>query len=181
MLTFFLFTGCASWNKKSHVNEVKSSESELLTKSGTADIKINRSVTDFSQTTSGKLNFSIVPGNSLKEDPISSGTPRKLKIKDATGNEAEYDLKGNETVQFGSEVISKTLLKQVQDSISILQTELEVLKKDFSTYKKQQDTESKKTGLQFGAYLTLLGWGVFGIVMIALLVYFGKLTFYKKK
>ncbi|MDV3880711.1 hypothetical protein BAS06_09510 [Elizabethkingia miricola] len=172
---------CATWNKKSQLNEIKSSESEVLTKSGTADIKINRSITDFSQSVSGKMNLSIVPGNSQIQDSTIPKAPRKVKVKDAAGNEAEYDIQGNETINFGSETISKTLLKQVQDSISILQNNFENLQKDFDIYKKQKESESKKTGLQFGAYITLLGWGAVGIVVIALLVYFGKLTFYKKK
>jgi len=181
LLIGLLFTGCASWNKKSQINEVKNSESEISTKSGISDVKVNRSITDFSQTISGKMNFSIIPGNSPKHDENSPKTPRKVKIKDAAGNEAEYDIQGNEIIKFGSETVSKNLLKQFQDSISILQNNLEILQKDLSSYKKQKETESKKTGLQFGAYLTLLGWGVVGIVVIALLVYFRKLTFYKKQ
>ncbi|OBS12528.1 hypothetical protein ATE49_04710 [Elizabethkingia miricola] len=178
--TGFLLFSCAAWNKKKQISEVRSSEKEVLTKSGTADVKVNRSITDFSQTVSGKMNLSIVPGNSQIQDSTIPKAPRKVKIKDAAGNEAEYDIQGNEAINFGSETISKTLLMQVQDSISILQNNFENLQKNFDIYKKQKESESKKTGLQFGAYLTLLGLGAVGIVVIALLVYFGKLTFYKK-
>lgn len=179
LISSYLIISCATWNKKSQVNEEKSTGSEVSTKSGTADTKIKRTVTDFSQTTSGKMNLSIIPGSSKLQNPDIPKTQRKLKVKDTAGNEAEYDLNGNETVQFGSENISKTLLNQVQDSISILQNNLEILQKDFASYKKQKETESKKIGLQFGGYLTLLGLGVSVIVALGLLFYFGKFKFFK--
>ncbi|MCT4085436.1 hypothetical protein HZP35_17600 [Elizabethkingia anophelis] len=179
LISSFLFIGCATWNKKSQVNEEKNSGSEISTKSGTADTKIKRTITDFSQTTSGKMNLSILPGNSESQDPDTPKTQRKLKVKDTAGNEAEYDLNGNETVQFGSETVSKTLLNQVQDSISVLQNNFEKLQKDFSEYKKQKNTESKKTGIQLGGYLTLLGLGVCIIVVLGLLFYFGKFKIFK--
>ncbi|MDV3668225.1 hypothetical protein CMU39_09330 [Elizabethkingia anophelis] len=180
LISSFLFIGCATWTKTSQVNEEKNSGSEISTNFGTADAKIKRTITDFSQTTSGKMNLSILPGNSeFLQDPDTPKTQRKLKVKDTAGNEAEYDLNGNETVQFGSEIISKTLLNQIQDSISILQNNLEILQKDFASYKKQKETESKKTGLQFGGYLTLLGLGVSVIVVLGLLFYFGKFKLFK--
>ncbi|UKY87452.1 hypothetical protein [Elizabethkingia anophelis] len=178
MLLSVTVFSCAAWNKKSKLNEEKNSGSEELTKIGTADTKIKRTVTDFSESTSGKMKFLIIPGNS-NQNSVTPKEPRKVKVKDAAGNEAEYDLRGDEIIKFGSENTSDTRLSKMQDSISLIQNNFEHLQKEFSDYKKQKETESKKIGLQTGVYITFVIWGIAAICIIGLLVYLGKTDFVK--
>lgn len=183
LINSFLFIGCATWNKKNQVNEEKKTESTISNSTGISDVKINRSISDFSQTLNGKMNFSILPGAASPENKDSdkcNQPTRTVKVKDALGNEAEVHVNQNDKINFGSEINSETKVKTLQESISALEQKYNSLQHEFSNYKKSQETESEKKGLQFGAYLTIFGWGVVIIVLIVLLIYFGKITLFKK-
>ena len=156
LIISILFIGCTTRKSNVYKNEDKSSRSENIQRSRSSDIKSGRYQADYSKTVSGKMNLSITPGSLTKQDSVSTKKPRKLKVKDAAGNTAVYDLRGNETVNFGTEHKEKTDLKILQDSMKIFQNNFEELKKDFSNYKKENSKETERSGMPFGNVLIIV-------------------------
>ncbi|NAW51810.1 hypothetical protein GNY06_10655 [Elizabethkingia argentiflava] len=168
ILILSLFIGCGSRHKTSALNIEKKSEDVDLKSDGLSSANINRKAWDINQNTQGKLSFQVLPAPRNSVSPLSENKklPRKLKVKDALGNEVEYELKGDEMVVFNTENHQVSMIRNMQEQYKRLEKEKTELKQKLGTYTKQKSKEVKSNRPMWSWYVLFFFVGMLTIPLM---------------
>ncbi|MDV4026823.1 hypothetical protein CMT52_21110 [Elizabethkingia anophelis] len=185
ILSFLLLLGCRSRKldrkitteiKQSYEKVVKEeSQNSVVKNTQKTEYKIQDKETEKSQNTNVEIKGKTETGKPFKVHQVENGdTISSIMI---TGN-ADFTIKSNSrnSNKKQEKQESKENLNEVQKLARNAVSQSTI--KDVANKIKEEAKRVESSGFQFGAYAALIWWGTAAIIVIGLIIYFRKSTFF---